>query len=377
MLNGFFIVCLVVLGLYCAHIGRFILGLFQLRDQDKTFDFESSIKLNISVLVVFRNESSKIRNLLNSLNALNYPQDKVEFIFVNDESDDNSYQIVQESISEFRFKLKLFQSQGGKKVGLKLAMEKAENEIIVCTDADCVVSTLWLHSMVKEFENPKIKMVLGPLTFRESGSILQKFFALEFISLIASTAGSTFFHQSIMANGGNLAYRKAVFNELKSNSNKLQISSGDDMFLLGEIKRVFGPSSIAFSYLVSSEVTTESPKSAIDFINQRVRWISKSKSYSDTDMLFSTLLIGLTNFLLLVSTMIATIIQHFEYALFFWGLKALMDFVLLASYTHDFKRKKLLWVYPILTILYPFYVCSIGFLGFFFKPKWKGRQLNT
>lgn len=376
MLNGFFIFCLLVLAFYCAHIGRFVLGLLQLKAQNKTLDIEKAGNLGISVVVIFRNEAMNLSNLVHSFEKINYPHEKVEFIFVNDESDDDSYVIMKDLLHAASIKSDLIQSQGGKKAGLVAALKKANNELIVCTDADCIVPSNWLLSMSKHFEDQRVKLVLGPVAFISSNRLIQKFFGLEFLSLIASTAGSTFFHRSIMANGGNLAYRKSILQEFDSNVTKSELSSGDDIFLLSAVKKRFGPSSISFSYSISSEVVTKSPETIKAFIHQRVRWISKSKSYSDADMIFSTVLIGLTNFLLLALSVVALLNYKVEYTFLFWGLKSLVDFVLLAIYTNDFNRMKLLWLFIPLVFFYPIYVCSIGFLGVFLNPKWKGRSLN-
>ena len=54
-----------------------------------------------TIIVAARNEETNIENCLRSLNELEYPVGKLEIIIVNDDSDDNTGQIIKEFIKGY------------------------------------------------------------------------------------------------------------------------------------------------------------------------------------------------------------------------------------------------------------------------------------
>ena len=54
----------------------------------------------ISVIIPFRNEEKNIVNLVKSFVDLNYNLNIVEFIFVDDHSEDNSYQLLSSELKK-------------------------------------------------------------------------------------------------------------------------------------------------------------------------------------------------------------------------------------------------------------------------------------
>lgn len=83
-----------------------------------------------------------------------------------------------------------------------------------------------------------------------------------------------------MCNGANLAYTKQAFEAVNGFHGIDGIASGDDMLLMHKIKQAF-PAGI--SYLKSKDVIVQTAPmhSLSDFMNQRIRWASKSDKYND------------------------------------------------------------------------------------------------
>ena len=68
---------------------------------DLSDEFNQQPTTSFSVIIPFRNEADNLGELLNSILELNYPKNLVEFLFVNDDSTDNSVEIIEHFIHAF------------------------------------------------------------------------------------------------------------------------------------------------------------------------------------------------------------------------------------------------------------------------------------
>ena len=82
----------VILALYCSLIIAFIVGF------DKVENFEStkiSPETKFSVIIPFRNEAENLKSLMHSISLLNYPKELYEILFIDDDSEDDSVNLIQ------------------------------------------------------------------------------------------------------------------------------------------------------------------------------------------------------------------------------------------------------------------------------------------
>ena len=102
---------------------------------------------SFSVVIPFRNEAENLPNLLESIAALKYPKELVEFILVDDDSSDNSVSIIDDFLNN-RMTIRVINnkrtSNSPKKDAITTAISIAKNNWIVTTDADCIVPENWL-----------------------------------------------------------------------------------------------------------------------------------------------------------------------------------------------------------------------------------------
>ena len=89
-----------------------------------------------------------------------------------------------------------------------------------------------------------------------------------------------------------MSFKKDIFLELNKYSSK--IASGDDVFLLHNIKAKY-PHSIVFAKDKEAIVETVGVKNIFKFFNQRNRWTAKSTSYRDVDALLTSIIVFATN----------------------------------------------------------------------------------
>ncbi|MEM7038037.1 MAG: glycosyltransferase, partial [Bacteroidota bacterium] len=191
----------------------------------------------VSVIVPARNEAANIAACVKAVMAQDYPAARFELIVVNDHSEDATRDLAEEAAGiagNFRV-LDLEKAQGVayKKAAVAAGIAAAKGEIILTTDADCTMGPGWISAMVAQFR-PEVGMVSGPVLL-ESETTFGHFQALEFMGLIAVGAGAIEAGTPNMCNGANLAYRKAVFEEVGGFAGIDHIASGDDELLMHKI----------------------------------------------------------------------------------------------------------------------------------------------
>ena len=117
-----------------------------------------------------------------------------------------------------------------------------------------------------------VHLVSGPVIYHKKNSFFQKLQCLEFISLVASAAGSVGINNAIFCNGANMAYRKKSF--LKLNDFNESLSLVETMFfyfIVLSLKII----NLSFCKEKNAIAATDGQPSLSSFINQRKRWASK------------------------------------------------------------------------------------------------------
>ena len=137
--------------------------------------------------------------------------------------------------------MQVFISEGkGKKAAISQALHKAKNHLIIVTDADCILNTLWIENIVAFYQKTKSKMILAPVLLTPSNTLFEKMQVLEHLSLMGSTAGSAAIGFPVMCNGANMAYEREAALEVEKLRHDFNIPSGDDMFLLEQFVKNYG-----------------------------------------------------------------------------------------------------------------------------------------
>jgi len=110
----------------------------------------------VSVIVPVKNGSAHIRDLLDSLERLDYPKDRLEVLVV----DGNSTDSTREVVSEYPVKL-LTEERPGINAARNTGLKHSIGEIVAFTDADCVVSENWVKRIVEDFQDQTVACVAG------------------------------------------------------------------------------------------------------------------------------------------------------------------------------------------------------------------------
>lgn len=329
----------------------------------------------VSICIAFYNEEKHLPQLLNSIKSLN-SKHLAEFIFIDDQSEDQSLKILEDFKQENKeFEIKLIKSEvkslKGKKNAISLGLKIAENEIILTTDADCILPKTWIETMLSYFDE-ETQMVCGAVGSMKPNTFLEKIFALEFSSLIVSGAASIGFGHSSFCNAANMGFRLGAYQRVKNKIEGQHLASGDDVFLLHSISKEYGEKSIKFAYNTNSVVLTRQVSNFRDFINQRVRWGSKSTSYKKIFPIFTALVVALINISLICLLIFGIFeVKYFKLFIVLFLLKLISDFTLLKLGKILIEPKPSILVSITTSILYPIYICITIFMFLFKKKTWK------
>ena len=332
-----------------------------------------------SIVIAIRNEEKNIAGLLKSLAQQNYPNHLFEIIIIDDHSEDDSALIINDFIAnnpslEIQC-ITLDAHSIGKKRALQKAYQIAKYQYLILTDGDCIVKPDWLSISNDYFQESQTKMLLGGVQINSPKYFVQKFQALELLSLIGSGAGSAAISHPILSNGANLAFTKDILNKINLKTLNMDKASGDDIFLMLETQKIFGTEAIKFVKHPQHFVHTEAIMSWPDLIQQRLRWVSKSSAYSNFFLQLISIIVLAQNILIIVLASLSFYYhQLYITALLIISLKIITDFFFLRSISHFVKQRKLLIYYPIIALLYPFFISYTAIVGQFSPFIWKERK---
>ncbi len=335
----------------------------------------------VTVVIATRNEAHTITNLLTALAAQTFTATPFEVIIVDDYSDDHTVTVVNNFIMESALNIKILELKNistplqNKKAAITEGIKAASGELIVTTDADCIMGRNWLSAIVDYYETYQPDMIVSPVILEEN-NVFENLQVVEFLSLMAITGASIISSKPMMCNGANLAYPKSIFNQVGGFDGNSATASGDDTFLMFKI---WEQNEDGIHFLKSAEalVVTNAQPTFAALLNQRIRWASKTKNYQLGHVTGVGFILVATNFLVLL----LAILSCFQFG-YFIMLITLLIFKLVAdsallNASNGFFRTNVITPFYIITLtaVYPIYLLLImifQYKGF----SWKGRNFS-
>lgn len=373
MILGLVIITIIYLFL----ISSFIYGF----EKVKPFRLNNLPSVNkFSVVIPFRNEENNIQALVDSLAVLKYPRALFEIIFVDDNSNDDSTNLIHSHLSKQHSKGIDFSviksertSESPKKDAITTAIHLAKYDWIVTTDADCILPKYWLDSFDEFIQLNDVVSLAAPVSYLETNAFLSKFQVLDFLSLQAATIGGFGIKKPFLCNGANFAYKKELFNQLNGFDGNTHIASGDDIFLLEKINNSF-PKRIKFLKCPHAIVKTKPQDSFINLLSQRVRWAAKTSAYKNTFGKLTGLLVLLMNASIIIG-LIGVITNTLKLSVFIYivFLKFNIDVLLIYKAAAFYNQKSALRSIIFSFMMYPFFSVYVVILSMFKGYKWKNR----
>ncbi len=336
----------------------------------------------VAVIVAMRDEAENIIYCLQSLKKQTYPEHLYKVYIADDRSQDTSRQLVNAFIqNDNRFKLisvtQEKYSLRGKMNVLAQVLDQIEADIILITDADCIVNPKWIGTFVDYFEeNTGIVgglTLLTPLPFtnleKTKFGLFKNIQALDWLLLQTIAASSSNAGLPITILGNNFGFRMQAY-RATGTFKKMKFSVTEDYALMRaientkvwKIKYTLDKDNTIFSFPV---------KNLRQFYLQRKRWIIGGRGMRKWG--YFTIGLSVLSHLLMVLCLI--FLQ--------WKISALLGIGLIIGTDYLIINRQLnkLSISHLKKYFIPFEIFYIAYLIFFGssfplmrKVKWKKRK---
>jgi cellulose synthase/poly-beta-1,6-N-acetylglucosamine synthase-like glycosyltransferase len=377
-------------------------------------------KIRFSVLIPVRNEAQNIAALLQDLALQDLDTTNFEVLVLDDNSDDQTAQLVSHLINKMPYSLQLISvpaaDSAHKKRAITLGVSKSKFEYIITTDGDCRIKKTWLSTFAafiaeKNITNQNAFFVAGAVRLNHKRDFFAALQASEFATLIGCGGAAINLGFPFTCNGANMAYSKQLFEELggyeevgnnnyesqlnlkskvkyldKNNSSKngYQISSGDDEFLLHKFHK-FYPKNIFFLKSDKAIVETEATQNWKQFYNQRKRWASKWNQHKKIShaaisvfvflvQIFTLMLFIFIGFDIVNKNYYSVNLELKKYLYLTFFIKISVEFLFLFSVLRFLGQLKVIFTLPFWWIIYSVYAVFFGLVAQKKGYQWKGRK---
>lgn len=339
-------------------------------------------KATIAIIVPARNEGKHLPALLHSIAQLQYPASFFSVWIIDDHSTDNTYQIASQSnlamVKVIRLSDHIHEPLVAyKKKAIETGIQLCNADLIVTTDADCIVSPLWLENINSCYQQQSPKMIVMPVWVTAGKKTVELFQSLDYLILQGITAAAVHKKLHSLCSGANLCYTKAAFIAVNGFEAINHIASGDDVLLMQKIETTF-PNSVHYLHNPDVVVTTMPVPSWKGFLLQRIRWASKATAYKGKSIKAIMAVVYLFNLSILVLFVYGLLgkLENVDVAIAFLFCKLLADVCLFFPVAKFFNKQQL---WPVFLLAQPFHIVYIiisGTLGFKATYQWKDRTVK-
>ena len=215
----------------------------------------------ISIVIPVKDRAAELQRCLKSLSDLDYPQEKLQIIVVDDGSSDDSALVATQSGA-------LLVPSGGSGRGPAAARNvgaaMATGEILAFIDSDCSASREWLNELIPAFSNPSMAAVGGQVDGMCTESAVDRYeSSMSSLSLgsrerTGSGGSDTFYLPSC-----NLLVRRSAFRRAGGFKDEMHV--GEDVDLTWRLR----DSGWTIAYLPAGNVLHEHRSSISSFISRR------------------------------------------------------------------------------------------------------------
>ncbi len=384
MISALLITAIVFASLYFLMVMYFFVGWIRLKKPSASNNISDSNLPLVSVVIPVRNESAYIKACLESIFAQNYPAHLFDVVVIDDYSTDPTLRFARELERENLLVIDLQQYLGNpgeyfpnKKKAIALGIKNAKGDLIITTDGDCTMGENWLRTMASYYESNNFKLITGPVLIKPARSPLAMFQQLDVINMLGITGATLRNGFPTMCNGANLMYSRNTFLEVEGFKGNHDVPTGDDIFLMQKINERY-PGSVSFLKSFDACVFTKAENSLGGFMSQRMRWLSKTKHFSNFKITLMLVFAWVFNALIIFSTVMAFMPGEMNWlpVAVLGGAKFLSDFIFDIPITHFFRKLILLLLLPFIEIFHVLYIVVVGLVSLIGRYRWKDRLVK-
>jgi len=171
----------------------------------------------VTILIPVYNEEKIIQLKMENIVKLNYPIYKLQILIVNDGSTDGTIHKISEfkkSITQMKIEVINNQQRRGKTDSINLALNNANGEVIVVSDADCFWPPDILRKALPFISDPSVGAVTGlEVLLNPTSSWVTETEVLYNSMVHAIRVGESKFHSTIFFQGGFGAYKRSLLDQ--------------------------------------------------------------------------------------------------------------------------------------------------------------------
>ena len=368
---------MIFLILFCFYI----LILFYFLIGTTYFKSKYNIKLDIpgvSVIVAIRDGGLSTNNIIKFLQNQTY-RGNLEFILVDDESTDNTKNIIQ-TIAKEDSRFQYTTSKKGdshlkrKQKALDAGIAKASFNHLLFTDVDCYIPKKWVATMEQYYSSGYNYLVGNSIVnINNDFNFISLFQRIDFLLLMIICRASSYFKVPWASTGQNQGFTKDLYKKADG-FKKINNFIGDDTAFM-HLCRYYG-SKVCFIDNLDATVNPRVETNLINFIAQRVRWVADANKMWKLNLSFFVIM--LITFFFYLSIPITILISSVSYNLIciLLIIKMIMEYLLIWFGAHKlsvpmFSKDFIVW-----QIFHIPYICVVGLLSYFpYLFTWKGRRL--
>ncbi len=224
----------------------------------------------VSIIVPVYNEGKVLRNSIESLLKLDYPN--YEIIIVNDGSTDNTAEVGESLVGLHKgrsswVKVSLINKpNGGKSKALNAGIQYSEAEFVLCMDGDSTLSPKTLKMGMRHFVDPEVGAVAGNVKVENRGKPLLDLQALEYIEGLNMARSAQGFLKMVNIIPGPIGiFRKRALHDAGYYSSDTFAEDADlTLKILAKGWKI--------EYEPEAQAWTEAPASLFQLLKQRYRW---------------------------------------------------------------------------------------------------------
>ena len=361
----------ITIFIYFFFLLLLIFGLFLGNDVNKKI-----ISNDVSIILCVKNGQDSLNNILKDLKSQIY-NNKIEFIIVDDDSSDQTKQIILQYVKlDQRFKY-VHSNEGDSKLSLKkraldAGINNSQYDYLLFTDVDCRLNQNWVNTMMKSYNNGA-DYIIGCSIVKDYPKLVSKFQKFDFIMLMISALSSTNLRFPLACSGQNQSYKKELYQDVGF-SEIANIIQGDDsifMQLCKKIKKI----NVVFNLDKDSIVKSKPHKTWSSFLFQRIRWAGDANIMWRYNKIFFLIIAVtfLSNLFFILSPFL--LFKYANIILLLLFVKFILEYLL-----YFFGVRKIGQKYNFIYFIYWFiiqipYVVIVGLFSFF-SPiiGWKGNN---
>jgi len=169
-----------------------------------------------SVIVCTYNRSDLLEGSLRSLAAQDIQKDQYEIIVVDNNSSDDTREVVEAFASTSPVRVRyFFEGRQGLSFARNCGIEAAQGDIVVFTDDDIEAEPRWLREVIVVFNSSEVACAGGPIRplwpIEKPQWLTRDWEGFLTISEFEDAKETGFFHYPSYPWGANIAFRKTVF----------------------------------------------------------------------------------------------------------------------------------------------------------------------